>query len=99
MYDHAALAAAFLGLLRPKLEAVMATRLAAQARAAAHGRDAVAIANTTFAAERAAVVVGRDAELARIMAYMTALEDQAAPFVVAGPAGSGKSTLLAEVAG
>jgi tetratricopeptide (TPR) repeat protein len=95
-FDEDALAAAYLGLLRPKLEAVIAARTAARDAAAAHGRDAAALANTAFERDRAAHVEGREAELARLAAYLAGATGVGLPLVVAGVAGSGKSTLLAE---
>lgn len=97
-FDEDALAEAYRGLLRPKLEAVIAARQAQRASAAAQGRDAVARANAAFERERAARVEGREAELARLSAYLAGAEeiDVGLPLVVAGAAGSGKSTLLAE---
>src|SRR5262249_41918372 len=70
-FDDAVLAAQFLGLLRPKLEAVMDARSAAREALAATGHDAAALANAAFAAERAAHVVGRADELSRLTAYLT----------------------------
>jgi tetratricopeptide (TPR) repeat protein len=96
--DEEALAAAFVRLLGPKLEAVIATRTMARAVAAAGGRDATAEANAAFEAERAAHVAGRDAELERLAAYLSGEAGTGLPLVVAGVAGSGKSTLLAEAA-
>jgi WD40 repeat protein len=92
-FDEETLAAAYLGLLRPKLEAVLAARAAAREAAKAAGRDAVAVANAQFEAERLAHFVGCEAPLAAIDAYLAA--PATVPLVVAGPGGSGKSTLLA----
>src|SRR5262245_25192569 len=95
-FDEDALATAYLGLLRPKLEAVIAARSAAREAAAVRGRDAVALANAAFERERAAHVEGRSAELARLAAYLAGKYGAGAPLLVTGAAGSGKSTLLAE---
>jgi tetratricopeptide (TPR) repeat protein len=95
-FDEEALAAAYLGLLLPKLEAVIAARTAARAAAAAQGQSAAALANAAFERERAAHVEGRDAELAHLAAYLAGQTGVGLPLVVAGVAGSGKSTLLAE---
>jgi len=102
-FDEEALASAYMKLLRPRVEAVIVARTASREAAAAHGRDAAALANAAFVAERAERVVGRDAELARLGAYMAGqggvdAEGRAAPLVVTGVSGSGKSTLLAEAA-
>jgi tetratricopeptide (TPR) repeat protein len=94
-FDDDAIAAAYLDLLRPKLEAVIAARTAARAAAARQGRDTLALANSTFEQERAAHVTGFDAELARVAAYLAEKTGAALPLVVTGAAGSGKSTLLA----
>jgi tetratricopeptide (TPR) repeat protein len=95
-FDQDALALAYLGLLRPKVEAVIAARSAARAAAATRGRDAVALANAAFRAERATRVRGRATELARLAAYLGGETGAGQPLVVTGAAGSGKSTLLAE---
>jgi hypothetical protein len=95
-FDEDALAAAYLGLLQPKLEAVMAARTAAREALEDAGRDETALANAAFAAQRAEHVVGREDELARVAAYLAS--DTPLPLVVTGAAGSGKSTLLAEAA-
>jgi WD40 repeat protein len=95
-FDKAALAEAYLDLLRPKLEAVIMARSAARKAAAAQGRDAAVLANAAFASERLANFVGRAAPLAAIANYLGA--PATSPLVVAGPGGSGKSTLLARVA-
>jgi tetratricopeptide (TPR) repeat protein len=95
-FDEDALATAYLGLLRPKLEAVIAARIAAREAAAAQGQDTGAIANAAFERERAAHVEGRDAELARLAAYLAGENGAGAPLLVTGGAGTGKSTLLAE---
>lgn len=97
-FDKDALAEAFMGLLRPKLEAVIAGRTAARAASAAQGRDAVALANAIFERERAERVEGRTTELARLAAYLEGREGARQPLVVTGVPGSGKSTLLAEAA-
>jgi tetratricopeptide (TPR) repeat protein len=94
-FDDEALAAAYLRLLRPKLEAVIAARAAAREAAAAHRRDVAARANAAFERERAAQVEGRDGELARLATYLAGQTGAGMPLVVAGVAGSGKSTLLA----
>ena len=98
VFDEDALTAAYVQLLRPKLEAVIAARTAALAAAAARGRTTVTLANEAFEADRAARVEGRDSELARLAAYLTGATGSGLPLVVAGAAGSGKSTLLAEAA-
>jgi tetratricopeptide (TPR) repeat protein len=95
-YEEDALTAAFLALLRPKLENVIASRVAAQAAASAKGYDTVALANAAFERERAAQVEGRDMELARLSAYLLGDSGAGTPLLVTGAAGSGKSTLLAE---
>ncbi len=95
-FDEDALAAAYMGLLRPKLEAVIAARTAAREAAGARGRDAVALANSAFEDDRAGRVEGRDAELERLEAYLAGRAGVGLPLVVAGESGSGKSTLLAE---
>jgi tetratricopeptide (TPR) repeat protein len=95
-FDEDALVAAYLGLLRPKLEAVIAAREAQRIAAAAQGRDAAALANSNFEHERAARVEGRESELAHLSAYLAGQSGRGLPVVVAGAAGSGKSTLLAE---
>jgi tetratricopeptide (TPR) repeat protein len=95
-FDEERLASAYLGLLRPKLEAVIAARIAAREAAAVQGRDAVAFANAVFEGERAAHVEGRSAELTRLAAYLAGESGVGAPLLVTGAAGSGKSTLLAE---
>jgi tetratricopeptide (TPR) repeat protein len=97
VFDETALARSYLGLLRPKIEAVIAARTKARAAAAAQGRDETAIANTAFEAERAARVEGRELELARLATYLAG-KSGSGPLVVTGAAGSGKSTLLAEAA-
>jgi tetratricopeptide (TPR) repeat protein len=98
VFDEDALTAAYLRLLRPKLEAVIAARTAALAAATARGRTEVALANAAFESDRAARVEGRDTELARLAAYLAGATGSGLPLVVAGAAGSGKSTLLAEAA-
>ena len=98
VFDQDALAEAYLRLLRPKLEAVIAARTAAGAAAEARGRDAMSFANAAFEQERAAHVEGRDAELAQLATYLTGETGAGLPLVVTGAAGSGKSTLLAEAA-
>ncbi len=95
-FDEDVMVAAYLRLLRPKLEAVIAARAAARETAAAHGHDATTLANAAFERERAARVEGRDAELARLAAYLGGEAGVGLPLVVTGGAGSGKSTLLAE---
>ena len=52
-------AAAYLGLLRPNLEAVPAARAVARPAAAAEGHDAAARSNAAFDAERIAGVIAR----------------------------------------
>jgi tetratricopeptide (TPR) repeat protein len=96
IYDENALATAFLALLRPKLESVIASRIAAQAAASAQGYDAVELANGAFERERAAQVEGRAVELARLGTYLAGESGAGTPLLVTGTAGSGKSTLLAE---
>jgi tetratricopeptide (TPR) repeat protein len=98
VFDEGQLAAAYLGLLQPKLEAVIAARRAARAASEAAGRNAVALANAAFEQERTAWVEGRDAELARLAAYLAGETGASVPLVVTGVGGSGKSTLLAEAA-
>jgi tetratricopeptide (TPR) repeat protein len=93
--DEEALAAAYLGLLRPKVEAVIAARTAARETASRQGRDAAAVANAAFEEERAAHVEGRDAELARLGAYLVGETGAGLPLMVTGAPGCGKSTLLA----
>lgn len=95
-FEEDALAEAYLGLLRPKLEAVMAARTAARAALEAEGQDETALANAAFEAQRAEHVVGREDELARIAEYLAS--DTPQPLVVTGSAGIGKSTLQVEVA-
>jgi len=97
-FDEDALAQAYVGLLQPKLEAVIAVRTAARRALAAQGRDEIALANAAFEHERAARVEGREAELARLAAYLAGETGVGLPLVVTGAAGSGKSTLLAETA-
>lgn len=93
-FEEDVLAEAFLGLLRHKLETVMAARTAARAALEAEGQDETALANAAFEAQRAEHVVGREDELARIAEYLASATPQ--PLVVTGSAGIGKSTLLAE---
>jgi WD40 repeat protein len=95
-FDDDALAAVYLGLLRPKLEAVIAARTAALKAAEAQGRNEAALTNARFAAERLGHFVGRKEPLSEIVSYLAA--PAATPLVVTGPGGSGKSTLLAKVA-
>jgi tetratricopeptide (TPR) repeat protein len=97
-FDPDGLAAAYLGLLQPKLEAVMAARIAARTALHAHGRDTVAVANSAFESGLSSQVVGRDQELARLSSYLANASGASVPLVVTGAAGSGKSTLLAEAA-
>jgi hypothetical protein len=81
-----AIAQAYLRLLRPTLEAVIAARTAAW-EAASRGYNQVALANATFATD----------ELRQALAdYLDA--PARVPLVLAGLSGSGKSTLLAHVA-
>jgi tetratricopeptide (TPR) repeat protein len=98
VFDPEALAAVYLDLVRPKLEAVMAARSAAREAAVTQGRDDTALANAAFETERAAHVEGREAELAQIAAYLAGATGVGVPQVVTGLPGSGKSTLLAEAA-
>ncbi len=95
-FDYDALAAAYLELLRPKVEAVIAARVAARAAAGAQGRDVIALVNRAFESDRTAYVEGREVELARLSAYLIDKIDTNLPLVVTGPAGSGKSALLAK---
>jgi tetratricopeptide (TPR) repeat protein len=97
-FDEVALAEAYMGLLRPKLESVISQRRAARAALAARGRDEVALANASFERDRAAQVVGRKAEVARLVAYLRGESGATSPLVLTGAAGSGKSTLLAAAA-
>jgi tetratricopeptide (TPR) repeat protein len=97
-FDEDALTTTYLGLLRPKLESVIAARMTAREAASSQGRDAVAVANTAFERERAAHVEGRDEELSRLTAYLAGTSGAGTPLLVTGAAGSGKSTLLAEAA-
>jgi tetratricopeptide (TPR) repeat protein len=98
VFEQAEIAEHYLAFLRPKLEAVIATRTQARAAAKARGRDATARANATFEAQRAEYVEGREAELARLAEYLSGRNGAGEPLVVTGTAGSGKSTLLAEAA-
>jgi WD40 repeat protein len=95
-FNEEALAAVYLGLLRPKLEAVIAARTAAREAAQASGRSAALLTNATFETERLAHFVGRDEPLAALDSYLAT--PATVPVVLAGPGGSGKSTLLARVA-
>ncbi len=95
-FDEDALAEEYLGLLRPKVETVMASRTAARETLKAEGYDEATLANAAFTAQRADQVVGREDELARMAKYLAS--DIPLPLVVTGTAGSGKSTLLAEAA-
>jgi hypothetical protein len=97
-FDAHDLAQRYLSLLRPRVEAVMAARTAARKALAAQGRDAAALANASFEAQRAAHVEAREAELDRLGTYLAGTSDGGLPLVVTGAAGSGKSTLLAEAA-
>src|SRR5262249_62381769 len=90
------LAEAYLGLLRPQVEAALRERAAARASAAAAGRDAVTLANASFERQRTAQMEGRAAELDQVAAYLLGKHGAGTPLVVTGAAGSGKSTLLAE---
>jgi tetratricopeptide (TPR) repeat protein len=96
VFDEKALAEAYLELLRPKLVAVIAERTAAREAAKDQGQDEMARANSAFALERAVQVEGREAEQARLRAYLAGAWGAGPPLVVTGPAGSGKSTLLAD---
>jgi AAA ATPase-like protein len=95
---------------RPKINAVIAARIAARKDAATTGRDEIALVNAQFIASLTESVEGREAELARIANYIdagivshhsklrSARDGTQSVFVVAGPPGIGKSTLLAEAA-
>jgi tetratricopeptide (TPR) repeat protein len=95
-FDEAALKEVYLGLLQPKLEAVIAARTATWKAIKEAGRDAAALANAQFEAKRVAHVVDREAELALLAAYLAGSHGVRQPLIVAGAPGSGKSTLLAE---
>lgn len=98
IFDKELLAQQYLALLHPRIETVMRERTAAQEALAARGHDPSALANAAFEVQRAAHVVGREAELERLAAYLDGRSGKQFPLVMTGPAGSGKSTLLAEAA-
>ncbi|MGO8950190.1 MAG: hypothetical protein ACLQUY_21540 [Ktedonobacterales bacterium] len=86
-FDEDALAAAYLGLSRPKLEVIIAARTVVRQAAEAEGRDVVAAANVRFAVERTAHFVGRAEALEAIARELVGTSGH--PLVVTGPSGVG----------